>query len=168
MTDYLSTLPVGKYISGWNTLMLSWLSILIYGSWAAKEAIIKASSRFYRGQVENGQHRKPGFLDITIWSDKGIPKAAILSTPRKPSAERIASESEGFATQNNENLNALKGTAAMTIGDPSPESSADVLDYLQSLDGDIVEISISHERDYAVATALFCDPKARSDIELND
>lgn len=38
----------------------------------------------------------------------------------------------------------------------SATENAWVQDFEKQLDGDMVEISISHEKDYAIATALFC------------
>ena len=45
----------------------------------------------------------------------------------------------------------------------SGQRGTDIKNYLTELDGDLVDISISHEREYAIATALFCSPAQSSD-----
>ena len=49
-------------------------------------------------------------------------------------------------------------SAKTTTEDKKTEDGSNLagLEFLKTLDGDEIEISISHERDYAIATAIFC------------
>jgi phosphopantetheinyl transferase (holo-ACP synthase) len=105
--------------------------------WAAKEAIIKAaSSSFHHPPDGSG---KLGFHDIKIWrgpDSHGELSAAVISRQRKDVALNTEVSDEPLAGR----------IELFTQSDGSDEE----------LDGDMVSLSISHENDYAVATALFC------------
>jgi phosphopantetheinyl transferase (holo-ACP synthase) len=105
--------------------------------WAAKEAIIKAASgrKFYKPTPT-----KVGFHDILIWAEEHGPvRAAIVS-------EQVKDDTE--------NLRDGHKQSKWVDAAPREEQQLTPDEYIQELDGQLVEISISHERDYAVATAL--------------
>ncbi|KIW06073.1 hypothetical protein, variant [Verruconis gallopava] len=123
--------------------------------WAAKEAIIKAASQSYVN--EDGSYRKPTFQDIFIWSSKGRVKAAILRERVRGGSVQVDASGPGSssadAKKDEESIQAIQEKTSGAHGDEL-FSDEDV----SQLDGDMVEISISHDKDYAIATALFCDP----------
>lgn len=117
--------------------------------WAAKEAIIKAASSSYL--YDDSRITKLGFNDILIWPrPSGGAGAAILHKRRKrpvPSPGPLNTETNASEPTHSHDDMILSSDQAMEAWED--------LAFLKDLDGDMIEISISHERDYAIATAIF-------------
>jgi phosphopantetheinyl transferase (holo-ACP synthase) len=93
-----------------------------------------------------------------IWPEARRVQAAILSSAVVHSKEsKIKDSAKGATTTLDELMNHVEEVSHISEENLPPAELPSV-NFRERLHGDMVEISISHDEDYAMATALFCDP----------
>ncbi|KAF2774527.1 hypothetical protein EJ03DRAFT_347122 [Teratosphaeria nubilosa] len=131
-------------IAGWmrDEVVVGKVVRYLAGRWAAKEAVIKACQR------------EIGFKDIQILSrqpgKQGVSGAVyglVLDSPASAFAARTPTNADDAATRasSNEEAGVIKGDSGhFTPGDEQDDD----------LRGQVVEVSISHDGDYATAVCI--------------
>ncbi|KAF2153284.1 hypothetical protein K461DRAFT_293556 [Myriangium duriaei CBS 260.36] len=130
--------------------------------WAAKEAVIKTV-----------HHRRVYHRDIEIWKrENGTPYAILLRVrtgddtgdPKDPYSAVDFVDEHLMDPAAGDNIRQQRGDDSAYAFHPdswpfkfsksSPTLTADVWDEMYGIDGTVVNLSISHEEDYATATAI--------------